>query len=174
MNRAEAKRWVHKRLPETSDLKFSLYHHPMAGVDFDWISTGGPAKRSGLFKKNTSQPMSVLVDLVGGRASATDPWNRDGLVPLSEELSKHNNGAEPVITPPTSAVSVEDAEHSAYEIAGSVILRQRRMGTRRQLHQSREAVLFGKPNWWVTGEHKGRKLEMILDAVTGKYYMFSG
>lgn len=34
-------------------------------------------------------------------------------------------------------------------------------------------ALFLKPNGWDTGTNRGRALELILDIVTGKHYVFS-
>ena len=34
----------------------------------------------------------------------------------------------------------------------------------------REPLLFGKPNWWLTGTKDGRPVEIILDGLTGRHY----
>lgn len=170
VDRKEAEHWVKKRLLSTTGLRLSLFHHPMAGAEFAWKHPTRTTKPSG--------QVSVLVDLVGGRAYATDPWARQGLMNANEERKEHGTAetdatSDSSVADPIPRIDLEEAALRAQEIASSVVLRQRRAASKRRLVQTSEPLAFGKPNWWITGEHRGRRLEMILDAVTGRHYIFS-
>lgn len=156
----DAQKWVQRKLPRARRVGTSLYYHPMLGQEFDWR---GP--RGKLIKVN------VLVDLVSGRGFVSTPWKPENFTAPERELQLKNAHS---ITAPEPRIGLAEARNTARSVARFLVTRKRRFGGVGTLSDESREVLFGKPNWWVTGEHQGRDLELILDGVSGKHYVFSG
>lgn len=156
----EALRWMRRKLPKARDVATSLYYHPMLGSEFDWH---GP--RGKLIKIN------ILVDLVSGRAFAAAPWTDKSFSAVEAELQANNAH---IISTPEPRVDMVTAQQTARTVAQVLVTRKRRFGGVGKLDQHTRDVQFLKPNWWITGTHRGTDLELILDGVTGKHYVFSG
>ena len=177
--------WLRKRLTDLEDPRARLYHHPMLAASYE------VRRRSG------SATAHALVDLVGGRAYAAEPWEHIAFVPLAEAKRTGGMRAETVPTNRTPAAGESDAageaassteatggaltdpvrvlddvrgERAARDLVRSVLLRGRRLGPPGQLHPLGEPLVFGKPNWWLTATRDGKPVEIILDGLTGRHY----
>ncbi|SLM89329.1 hypothetical protein [Brevibacterium yomogidense] len=182
--------WLRRRVPGAADVRAQLYHHPMLATSYEVRKRGGSASAH------------ALVDLVGGRAYATEPWEHVAFVPIAEaeaglaagaastagrvpagtSASSEGGGAsgegrrEPAgtsaagISAPRRILDDERGERVARDLVRSVLLRGRRLGPPGRLHPLREPLLFGKPNWWLTGTKDGRPVEIILDGLSGRHY----
>lgn len=153
-------KWVQRKLSKARNVETSLYYHPMLGCEFDWYGTTGK-----LIKIN------ILVDLVSGRGFAAAPWHEQTLGLPEKVLQDQNDHA---VSSPEVCIDMATARQTARSIAQVLVTRKRRFGGVGVLSAETRDVPFLKPNWWVTGEHRGRELELILDGVTGKHYIFSG
>lgn len=160
VDRAAAYDWVRRKLPKAHDIKMSLYHHPMMGCEFGWKI------RRGKFSKIT-----ILVDLVSGRAFAAAPWDENSFEPPDTQLIAVNDHAQ--LSDRTALVALEKARAAARSVAQVIVMRKQRFAVTDNMRPSAPDVFFLKPNWWITGSHRGRPLELILDGVTGKHYVFS-
>ena len=172
--------WLRRRVPGAADVRAQLYHHPMLATAYE------------VRRRDGSASAHALVDLVGGRAYATEPWEHIGFVPLAEAEAGLATGAGPeagtrtgtseavrseptgtsaaTISAPQRVLTDERGERAARDLVRSVLLRGRRLGAPGRLHPLREPLLFGKPNWWLTGTKEGRPVEIILDGLTGRHY----
>ena len=72
VDEARALAWLRKRLTGLEDARARLYHHPMLAASYE------VRRRSG------SATAHALVDLVGGRAYAAEPWEHIDFLPLAE------------------------------------------------------------------------------------------
>lgn len=158
----QARAWATRRLPRMRQARFELYHHPMAGVQFAWRRRLGGTILA-----------HALVDLVGGRAYLSEPWDDITFLPLRAE------GPEPLSTTssvhgPGPRLTGEEAESAARTLIDSVLLRRRRLDSSGTLHRVGDVLCFGKPNWWVTGRFEGRDVEVVIDGLTGSHYVFRG
>lgn len=146
---------VSRRLPQAHDVDARKYHHPMLGVVLQW-------------QRRMRKPMlaHVLVDLVGGHAYAADPWDEVYFLPWHQ---REDDG----LSPTPAVISQNDALQNAQRLVNNVLLRRRKLEPAGALIGCDDPLYFGKPNWWVTGTHQGRQLEIIVDALTGKHYTFS-
>lgn len=160
VDREDALKWMRRKLPKARDVEMSLYYHPMLGCEFDWH---GP--RGKLIKIN------ILVDLVSGRAFAASPWTNESFDAPEMQLQADNAHA---ISAPEPSIDISKAKETARSVAHVLVTRKRRFGGVGNLAKATRDVHFLKPNWWITGGHRGRDLELILDGVTGKHYVFSG
>ena len=183
IDEARALAWLRKRLSGVEDARAQLYHHPMLAASYE------VRRRSG------SASAHALVDLVGGRAYAAEPWEHIRFIPMevarrtggtaAAELSPA--GASPGTTAAAAATSgmgethgaltdpvrvLDDVrgEHAARTLVRSILLRGRRLGAPGRLHPLGEPLVFGKPNWWLTGTRGGKPVEIILDGLTGRHY----
>jgi hypothetical protein len=109
----------------------------------------------------------VVVDLVGGRAFLSDPWDESCFRPADE------CGEADGLRGPAPVVAEDEAVRAGRAVLAGVLLRRRRLDTvgRAELHEP--PLLFGKPNWWVTGQRRERKVEVIVDALSGRHYACS-
>lgn len=155
IDRPQAERWVRRRLPGARDVELSMYHHPMMAVEFEWTRR----RRDPIW-------INVLVDLVGGRAYASEPWEASAFEPLQHDDARSAH-------PPVRQVSDAQAEENALRLADSLLLRRRRLDSAGRLRRRGELMYVGKPNWWITGRQGGRRVEIVLDALTGRHYAFS-
>lgn len=148
--------WMRRRLPEAKQVRTDLYHHPMLGVAFRW-------------RRPFAQPMlaHALVDLVGGRAFAADPWDDVSFRPIADVRSSST------VKPPKRLISDGEARESARRLINGVLLRRRRLDFAGRLEEIGEPLLFGKPNWWVQATHEGRDVEVVIDGLSGNHYVFS-
>lgn len=156
ISRDQALDWVGRKLSGARDVQAELYHSPMLGVVFE--------SRRGL---EPAEQVYVIVDLVGGRAYAAEPWDGIAFEPL---------GAAPqdgTTTAPARVLTDEQGEASARQLVQSLLLRTRRLGGPRRVERVGSLLCFGKPNWWITGSNRDRQVEIIVDAVTGRHYALS-
>lgn len=141
---------LQRRLPDARDLAAAPYHHPFAGFIFG--SPGGPGS------------LHVIVDQVGGRAFLTDPWESE------VGLSEHSATAHSTIRDPRPRITDEAAAEAARQLVGAVLQRRHRLGLPGPIELRDGPVLLAKPNWWVTGSRRARRVEIIVDAMTGRHY----
>lgn len=160
VDRTAAYNWVRKKLPKAHDIKLSLYHHPMMGYEFGWEIRGGKFSR-----------ITVLVDLVSGRAFAAAPWDESSFEPADTRLITENDHAQ--LSDRKASVPLGKAKAAARSVAQVIVMRKQRFAVTDNIRSTAPDVFFLKPNWWITGSHRRRSLELILDGVTGKHYVFS-
>ena len=158
VDEARALAWLRKRLTGLEDARARLYHHPMLAASYE------VRRRSG------SATAHALVDLVGGRAYAAEPWEHIAFVPLAEAKRAGGVRAETALTDPVRVLDDVRGERAARDLVRSVLLRGRRLGPPGQLHPLGEPLVFGKPNWWLTATRDGKPVEIILDGLTGRHY----
>ena len=160
--------WLRRRVPGVADASAQLYHHPMLATSYE------------VRRRDGSASAHALVDLVGGRAYATEPWEHIAFVPIAEAgageapaaggADDRTGASGGAISAPRRVLGDEQGERAARNLVRSVLLRGRRLGSPGRLHPLREPLLFGKPNWWLTGTTDGRPVEIILDGLTGRHY----
>lgn len=162
--------WLRRRVPGAAEVRAQLYHHPMLATSYE------------VRRRDGSASAHALVDLVGGRAYATEPWEHVAFVPIAEAEAGLAAGAASTagrvpagtsaagISAPRRILDDERGERVARDLVRSVLLRGRRLGPPGRLHPLREPLLFGKPNWWLTGTKDGRPVEIILDGLSGRHY----
>lgn len=160
LHRTAVSDWVRRKLPRAREVKMSLYYHPMMGFEFGWNV------RRGKFNKIT-----ILVDLVSGRAFAAAPWDDNSFEPPAAEIMAENE--HPLLIERQAAVTPEKARAAARSVAQVIVMRKQRFAVTGNMRSTAQDLYFLKPNWWITGSHRGRPLELILDGVTGKHYVFS-
>lgn len=141
------------------DLSARMVLHPMLAVEFVW------------HRRRREGAAHALVDLVGGRAFVVEPWTEVPFVPVGE-MAELEETAE--LEPPAPQVPVEEAVRTARQLLAGVLLRRRRLGSASAFELRREPLCVGKPNWWVSGTAAGRRVEVIVDAVSGRHYAFQG
>jgi len=160
VDRAAASAWVRRKLPKARDIKMSLYHHPMMGCEFGWE-----------IRRSKFSKITILVDLVSGRAFAAAPWDENSFEPPATQLLAENDHAQ--LSDQAALVTLEKARTAARSVAQVIVMRKQRFAVTGNLRASAPEIFFLKPNWWITGSHRGRPLELVLDGVTGKHYVFS-
>lgn len=153
IDEARALAWLRKRLTGLTDAQARLYHHPMLAASYE------VRRRSG------SATAHALVDLVGGRAYAAEPWEHIDFLPLAQ--AKRAGGA---LADPVRVLDDVRGERAARDLVRSILLRGRRLGPPGRLHPLGEPLVFGKPNWWLTATRDGKPVEIILDGLTGRHY----
>lgn len=158
IDEARALAWLRKRLPGIADAQARLYHHPMLAASYE------VRRRSG------SATAHALVDLVGGRAYAAEPWEHIRFVPLAVADTTGEAGAPGALTDPVRVLDDARGERAARDLVRSILLRGRRLSAPGRLHLLRDPLVFGKPNWWLTGTRGGKPVEIILDGLTGRHY----
>lgn len=164
----QARARVARRLPEPVDLDARLYHHPFLGLVFECRTTPPPWRRLAA-RRPEPVPMlaHVVVDLVGGRAYLSDPWDETCFVTAEQ-------AAEPTgLRGPQPVVDEETAVRAGRAVLAGVLLRRRRLDTVGRAELLEPPLRFGKPNWWVTGRRGDRRVEVIVDALTGRHYACS-
>lgn len=160
----QARITVARRLREPTDLDATLYHHPFLGVVFTCRTSHVP-----LPGKGCPAPMLayLVVDLVGGLAYLSDPWDESCFVPLEPtDATTRIRGPEPQVE---QAVALS----SARAVLAGAVLRRRRLDIVAHAELLESPVLFGKPNWWVTGRRGDNRVQVIVDATTGRHYACS-
>ncbi|GAB3045052.1 hypothetical protein [Sediminivirga luteola] len=123
-------------------------------------AAGGAQSRTATESQTGATP-----DLDSGTTSGTAPGAPPGLCPAEE--------APLGIADPEPRLGVAEAEASARRLIDSVLIRRRRWAERTEPRLMDGPLVFGKPNWWVTGTRRGRRVEVIVDALTGRHYAFS-
>lgn len=156
------------RTGASAALQARLVLHPMLAVEFAW------------HRRRREGAAHALVDLVGGRAFVVEPWTEVPFVSVEEmeELARRTprdgrDGAA-LLGPPDVRVTVDEAVGTARRLLAGVLLRRRRLGSGSSFELRRDPLVVGKPNWWVTGSASGRRVEVVVDAVSGRHYAFRG
>ena len=156
ISQEDALKWVRRRLPGARQVNAGLYHHPMLGVAFQWRR---PFAESML--------AHAIVDLVGGRAYAAEPWDDVAFVSIGEvDISLD-------LRPPERVIADDAARFAARRLVNSVLLRRRKLDFAGRLVEHAAPVLFGKPNWWVRGVYENRNFEIVIDGLNGNHYVFA-
>lgn len=157
---ADAIKRMSSRLRDDRTLNAELVHHPMLGVEF---RMSGNSRR-----RRPIEPRALLahavVDLVGGRAYVTEPWNRQDFFPRPDSAASDRD--------PQPRLARDTAIDAARELMLGVLFRRRRLGSDLDLHVNGEPLLFGKPNWWITAGADEKPVEVLVDAMTGKHFVF--
>lgn len=173
-----AVRTVARRLSTGADLAAQLYHHPFLGVTF---TIRQRERRSWLRgTAATSAPTliaAVAVDLVGGRALLTDPWDPADLTDRATAVATTPGygvatGSAP--RSPAPRVTEEEAVDAARALLPGLLARRRRLEPLSPAELTAPPVRFGKPNWWVTGHSGGRDVQVVVDALSGRHYVRAG
>lgn len=152
IDEARALAWLRKRLPGITDAQAQKYHHPMLAASYE------------VRRRTGSASAHALVDLVGGRAYAAEPWDHIAFLPLTSAT------APEAVTDPVRVLDDACGERAARDLVRSILLRGRRLSAPGRLHLLRDPLVFGKPNWWLTGTRGGKPVEIILDGLTGRHY----
>ncbi|WP_154402213.1 hypothetical protein [Ornithinimicrobium cavernae] len=170
----DAIRTVARRLHPGVDLAARLYHHPFLGMMF---LCGAPVRR---FRSRTGAGQvlaAVVVDLVGGRAYLSDPWNDEDFTTRAAALgvagpAATTRGAAPV-RGPAPRLREAEAVAAGRSLLPGVLARRRRLDPVGPAELAAPLIYFGKPNWWVTGRDGDRSIEVVVDALSGRHYVAS-
>lgn len=157
IDEARALAWLRKRLSGVEGARARLYHHPMLAASYE------------VRRRTGSASAHALVDLVGGRAYAAEPWHHIRFVPMNSAASA-TGSPDGALTDPVRVLDDVRGERAARDLVRSILLRDRRLGAPGRLHPLGEPLVFGKPNWWLTGTRRGKPVEIILDGLTGRHY----
>lgn len=169
-----AVRTVARRLQPGVGLTARLYHHPFLGVMF---LCGPSVGRSRL--RTTAAPVlaAVVVDLLSGRAFLSDPWKEEDFTTREAALrtaapSPPDGEAVPV-RGPAPRLSETEAVEAGRALLPGLLARRRRLDPVGPTRLAGPPVHFGKPNWWVTGRDGDRRVEVVVDALSGRHYVSS-
>jgi hypothetical protein len=170
----EAVHKVARRLPERVPLTAHLYHHPFAALAF----VCHPSARR--WPRRTERgPMlgHVVVDLVTGRAFLSDPWDEGSFITREAALEAARPDADRVaasVRGPAPRISEADAVEAGRALLTGVLVRRRRLDSVGRVELHAPPISVGKPNWWVTGRGEKRDVEVVVDALSGRHYAYSG
>lgn len=157
---------IARRLPKASKLDATLYHHPFLALVFECTSNRVRIPFRGDPRSAVPEVAYLLVDLVGGSAYLGDPWDEGSFMPIPHPESA-------VVQGPEARIEEAVAIRSARAVLGGVMARRRRIDTINRADLIVPPLRFGKPNWWVTGRRGERRVEVIVDAITGRHYACS-
>ena len=147
---------VQERVPELSKTTTELRHHPFSGFvyrlscDVNDLSLG--------------DEVHALVDRYTGKAYLTSVW------PALEELQRTSDIGV-VADPGWNSVTFEQAQHKAVQLMRTASLRRFRLLHRKIPEQQQAFELIWKPNWVLTGLFNGQKLQVLVDGLSGAYYV---
>ncbi|MDO5738648.1 MAG: hypothetical protein Q4P07_00700 [Ornithinimicrobium sp.] len=169
-----AVRTVARRLQPGVDLTARLYHHPFLGMMFLCGADTGRLRR-----RVTAGPIlaAVVVDLVSGRAFLSDPWNKEDFttrdVALRAVTAGSPEGTTVAVRGPAPRLTEAEAIEAGRALLPGLLARRRRLDRLGAARLAGPPVQFGKPNWWVTGRHGERHIEVVVDALSGRHYVSS-
>lgn len=176
----QAIRKVARRVTEPVDLTARLYHHPFLGLVF--VCRPLPPRLPRLPGRSArvgTAPVAahVAVDLVSGRAYLADPWDDDSFTSLGAALDAAGQHGAPAGNPvngPAPRIEDQGALDAGRRLLAGALARRRRLDGLGPAELHTPPVRFGKPNWWVTGQCGQRRIEVIVDGLSGRHYVCSG
>src|SRR5699024_564020 len=89
IDEARALAWLRKRLSGVEGARARLYHHPMLAASYE------------VRRRTGSASAHALVDLVGGRAYAAEPWEHIRFIPM--EVARRTGGTAAAELSPAGA-----------------------------------------------------------------------
>lgn len=134
-----------------------LRHHPFAGFVHTFAV---PRFRNPLRQER----MNTLVDRYTGKAFITDPW--PALAAPDPAARRHE-----VNDPGWNSTSFATARRRAARLVGTVAMRHLRLAQNPRVREEESHELVWKPNWLLTGELQDRQVRILVDALSGGYYV---
>lgn len=156
LSAAQAWEVVRERAPGLEAHGERLRWHPFSGFEFRLshpLNQGGAPQRA-----------FAIVDRLTGQATLTDPW------PALTELGPAERG-DLIEDPGWNSTDFEEAGRRAHRLVATAAMRKHRLATPSQITEVRAIESLSKPNWLLEAKLQGRKLQILVDAITGGYYV---
>ncbi|UTX53534.1 hypothetical protein [Leucobacter aridicollis] len=144
------------RAPGIAMVSERLRWHPFSGFEYKIthpLNMGGSPQRA-----------FAIVDRLTGQATLTDPW--PDLVELDERQRTNL-----VTDPGWNTTSFAEAGSRAHRLVATAAIRKHRLSTPSTVTGVRTINTLWKPNWLLEARLAGRRLQILVDAVTGGYYV---
>lgn len=139
-------------LPGTAALR----HHPFSGFVH--------RSRRPVPGRRYEDRVHTLVDRLTGSAFVTAPW------PLLEPVDPRVAESQ-VSDPSWNTISVEEARRRADRIVSTATLRPAPLASRMAIEEVEHHELIWKPNWLLGGTLGRCRLRILVDALSGGYYV---
>ncbi len=147
---------VRERAPGITPVRERLRWHPFSGFEFRIahpLNGGGSLQRA-----------FAIVDRFTGQATLTDPWPE--LVQLEEQQS-----TDLIADPGWNTTGFTEAGSRAHRLVATAALRKHRLATPPTITEVRAVETLWKPNWLLEARLAGRRPQILVDAITGGYYV---
>jgi len=156
VTRMDAHAIVHRNLPDAAPECTELRHHPFVGFVH--------AVNHRMVTAEVSPLIHTLVDRFTGRPYLSDPW--PGLTNRVDSM-----GLNEPTDPEWNAVSLNQARHNATRLIRTSLVRRLKLAHGHSLHEKQCLETVWKPNWVITASYRRRPLQVLVDALTGGYYI---
>ncbi|HLT91812.1 MAG TPA: hypothetical protein VKZ85_12805 [Woeseiaceae bacterium] len=147
---------IQARAPRISRIRAELRHHPFSGFVHRFYhpvhGASAPAR------------VHTLVDRLTGKAFISEPWSE--LV----EVDEASQGSS-VSDPGWNTITFEQARERSLQVIRVAALRRYRLARRHALEELESHELLWKPNWLLTGMLGQQRLRVLVDGLTGSYYV---
>ena len=157
LDAAQAAAVVRAKAPAFRSTAARLRWHPFAGfvyrVEHPLIRLTGRPQRA-----------YTLVDRLSGSAALTDPW------PPLGELTEEQRG-ECVADPGWNSVDLDEARFRAKRLVATATMRRNRLSRAAEITEIGAYETLWKPNWLLTGRLGDRELTVLVDGLSGGYYV---
>ncbi|MEQ8206625.1 MAG: hypothetical protein RIA65_10650 [Woeseia sp.] len=155
---SESDAWgvIEDRLPQVAKIAAELRHHPFSGFVHRIYCD--------MKDRSLGDEVHTLVDRYTGQAYLTAAWPRLDELPESSEIGK-------VADPGWNSVSFEQARQLAMQLLRTATMRRLRLLRRQAPEEKQGFELIWKPNWVLTGRHSDQELKILVDGLSGSYYV---
>lgn len=133
-----------------------LRWHPFSGFEFRLRHPRSPG--------NQPERAFAIVDRLTGQATLTDPW------PELLELGPERAG-ECVGDPGWNTTDFAEARLRAHRLVATAAMRRNRLAAHASITQVRAVESLWKPNWLLEARFRGARMQVLVDAITGGYYV---
>ena len=147
---------VRSRAAELKPVSERLRWHPFSGFEYRLahpLTPGGAPQR-----------VFAIVDRLTGQATLTDPWPELG--ELSPEQER-----DCVADPGWNTTSFAESGRRAHRLVATAAMRRHRLAVPSTITEMRTVESLWKPNWLLEARLQGRRLQILVDAITGGYYV---
>ncbi|ANO50568.1 hypothetical protein [Woeseia oceani] len=147
---------IEERLPDISRVAAELRHHPFSGFIHRVYCD--------MRDRSRAEDVHTLVDRYTGKAYLTPVWPKLEVLPESSAVGS-------AADPGWNSVSFEHAQQLALQLLRTATLRRLRLLRRKAPEKKQGYELIWKPNWVLTGMHGRQELRILVDGLSGSYYV---
>ncbi|WP_157000557.1 hypothetical protein [Leucobacter komagatae] len=147
---------VRSRAGDLTQVSERLRWHPFSGFEYRLthpLTPGGAPQR-----------VYAIVDRLTGQATLTDPWPE-----LHEFTSEHERDC--VADPGWNTTGFAEAARRARRLVATAAMRRHRLAVTSTVSEVRAVESLWKPNWLLESRLRGHRLQILVDAITGGYYV---